>query len=579
MIERITLPPWAETLREKYLAGIASQFLLHSNINDFVPYQNRFLPLREFLSFLLGKKDLLLFYNRSEGITFGSPEMKEKFKRIVDVAMGPFSISPQISQGLPREPGKVLPLLEAIMTLQPTAIVIDFVETIVPSGELSYMGGEDRSNLVTLKRWASNPQLLKADSVVILLTENLTDVHQSLRNSTSRMEIIEIPFPDQKERHEYISFLVSQKGPSLEMTSRELANITAGLTRVHLSEIFRQAENQGVPVTFELVRKRKKEIIENECANLVEFVEPKYGMEVVGGLDAIKEALLKIAAAIREGRRRWIPMGILFTGPPGTGKTFLGECFARESGLNCLKMKNFREKWVGSTEANLEKILNVIKGMSPVVVIVDEIDQSIGGREEEGDSGTSNRIFAMLISFMGDTSHRGEIIFLGMGNRPDLLDEAMKRPGRFDLKIPFFFPQTENETLGILSASLKKNGIRCQDGSFERVLKKINGYSGAEIESVVLLGAQIADERGSGAGDQAQAREAGGSGQSQLTIQDLEQAAEEFLPTRNNAMIEYMELLSVQEASLKKMLPEKYQKMSDQEMTGRIKALKIELGL
>ena len=81
-------------------------------------------------------------------------------------------------------------------------------------------------------------------------------------------------------------------------------------------------------------------------------------------MDEVKRDLTLIAKNIREGRRNRVPMGLLFTGPMGTGKTFVAEAFAKESGLTAIKLKNFRSKWVGATEGNLERILQVIIDLS-----------------------------------------------------------------------------------------------------------------------------------------------------------------------------------------------------------------------
>ena len=201
-----------------------------------------------------------------------------------------------------------------------------------------------------------------------------------------------------------------------------------------------------------LIARRKREILERECFGLVEFVEPEHGFEVVGGMDEVKKDLLVIAENIREGRTSRVPMGILFTGPMGTGKTFVAEAFARECGLTTIKLKNFRSKWVGATEGNLEKILTVIKAIGQVVVIIDEGDRAFGNTDGEGDGGTSSRVIARIKEFMSDTSNRGRILFLVMTNRPDKLDVDLKRAGRLDRKIPFLYSQTPEEVEQVAQA-------------------------------------------------------------------------------------------------------------------------------
>ena len=152
-----------------------------------------------------------------------------------------------------------------------------------------------------------------------------------------------------------------------------------------------------------------------------------------------------VAKNIREGKRNRVPMGILFTGPMGTGKTFVAEAFAKECGLTTIKLKNFRSKWVGATEGNLERILSVIQAIGQIIVIIDEGDRAFGGGDGDGDGGTSSRVIARIKEFMSDTENRGRVLFILMTNRPDKLDIDIKRAGRLDRKIPFLYPQTGEE--------------------------------------------------------------------------------------------------------------------------------------
>ena len=144
---------------------------------------------------------------------------------------------------------------------------------------------------------------------------------------------------------------------------------------------------------------------------------------------------------IAEGRLDTAPMGYLFCGAVGTGKTFLAECYAGSIGIPCVKLRNFRSKYVGETEGNLEQVLNVLRSLGPVVVIVDEADASLGDRQSGGDSGTSGRVFSMIAQQMGDTRYRGRIIWMLLTCRPDLLPIDLKRQGRCEVHIPLFAPR------------------------------------------------------------------------------------------------------------------------------------------
>jgi transitional endoplasmic reticulum ATPase len=211
-----------------------------------------------------------------------------------------------------------------------------------------------------------------------------------------------------------------------------------------------------------LVHRRKREIIEKECVGLIEFVEARYDLSAVGGSDSIKQELRRIAQAIQSGERSRIPMGLLFVGPMGTGKTFVANAFVGESGLSAVKLKNIRSKWVGSTEANLEKVLSMVRALGPIMLIIDEGDRAFGGTTDE-DGGTSSRVIARLKEFMSDPDNRGRVLTLLMTNRPDKLDVDIKRAGRLDRKIPFFYASAPLEVEAVIQALLGRYGIRGPD--------------------------------------------------------------------------------------------------------------------
>src|SRR5258707_13548612 len=113
---------------------------------------------------------------------------------------------------------------------------------------------------------------------------------------------------------------------------------------------------------------------------------------------------------------------------------------AGELGVTCVMLRNFRSKYVGETEGNLERVLGVLRAMGPVVVVIDEADAALGDREQQGDSGTSSRVFSMIATQMGDTRYRGRILWMLLTARPDLLPIDLKRQGRAEVHVPLFYP-------------------------------------------------------------------------------------------------------------------------------------------
>lgn len=602
-----SLPGWCEELRRRYLRGESSQFVLFGNVHDVVLHEGKLYGVSEFLSQVVfaRSKDTVLVYNVSTGARF--TKRKADLRGAEDLVVQ-------------REPAKVLPLVERMLTTNDRlAVILEYSDTIAPAGDTSFSTMDDRAAVVTLHRWSLLRTLERSDSVIVLIVENLSDLHPKIV-SNPRVATVRVPMPSKPER----AAIAAHADPSLSPADVErLAEITAGLKAIQLVSILtpsavadgdadraryvlelitkgeapspaalERADKLAAitkGMSFEEIRRliapdgeapshaedaraeidrlvaaRKREIIERECFGLIEFVEPKHGFEVVGGLEEVKRELSVIARNMREGRRNRCPMGLLFTGPMGTGKTFVAEAFAKESGLTTIKLKNFRSKWVGATEGNLEKILNVVQAIGQIMVIIDEGDRAFGGGEGDGDGGTSSRVIGRIKEFMSDTENRGRVLFVLMTNRPDKLDIDIKRAGRLDRKIPFLYPQTSEEVEVILRAQFRKAKV-AHDGPIDPALTaRIVGYSNADIEAVVLLAADHANaER---------------DGDATLTDADLAAAASDYLPSRDVKMIEYMELLAVFEASNRRMLPKKYAELTIDELAERLMRLKIECG-
>jgi SpoVK/Ycf46/Vps4 family AAA+-type ATPase len=560
------MPAWADQLRQRYLAGEASVFIVHGNTRDVQPWTEpdgslRYVPLRTFLERTFARtKDVVVYYNLAEGLEFGSPAQKQAFLRAVNNVRTLGAREP-VGE-LPRTPGSVLPLVEDLVTAEShnAAVILDYVETVAPNADLAFMGDAEKANLVTLMRLGSDPGLQAGNSVVVMITEQLADVSRRLVASAS-LATVEVPLPDEAARAAFLA-VQDRREVACELTDVQLAKVTAGLSLMQVRGLLRTARQSGEPITFRAVNRRKKAIIEQECHGLVEFVDPGHSFDDVGGNEGVKETLRRVAEAIKAGRRSAVPMGAIFVGPMGTGKTFVAEAFAASSGLTCLKFKNFREKWVGSTEGNLERILSVVDGLGYALLLIDEADRSLSAGSD-GDGGTSSRVIARLKEFMSDTRHRGRVLIVMMTNRPDKLDTDLKRPGRFDLKIPFFFPETVEERTSIGRAIAARAGLPVDEAvDWAAFGARTEGYSAAELEAVVLGAANAASwgER------------------DVVTAGDMEQSLTDVVPSRDTRMLDYMEMLAVFEASSRKMLPPRFAGLTTEEVQDRLDELRLRLG-
>jgi AAA+ superfamily predicted ATPase len=557
------LPDWARELSEKYYSRTLSMFVLHGNVRDLAPVRRdgklEFVSLHEFLrEDLFGTRDLVLTYDRGGGISFANTEMQADF-RLALSGYDTFHGS-TYSQSLPRNPDSVLNMLESYLRVRVNdrktiAVILDFAETIAPAGDGSSMGSEDRNTIVILKRWAQNLNFLRADVTICLIAENLSELNQGIVQNPG-VAAIRIPHPDEGERLEFIQ---AQLGDTPLPTGSDvsdvtLSKLTAGLKRVQLQSLICYAHENRLPLTVKFLMARKKELIEAESGGLLEFVQSRYDLSTVAGHELAKKKLRDTASALRAGRTDTLPMGYVICGPVGTGKTFLITCFAGEVGIPAVMLKNFRSMWQGVTEGNLERVLHLLKAMSPIVVIVDEADAQLGDRSSSGDSGVGNRVFAQIAQFMGNTELRGKVLWFLLTCRPDLLPVDLKRQGRAEEHIALFYPDTDAERLAMWRAMEKKTGAQISSPETDKfILEHGATLSGADIEAVLV---------------RARMRRAMEDDQ-KLGVDDLRAALEDFIPPSYPTEIELQNLVAFLECTSKSLLPEKYQRMDRGEATRR----------
>jgi ATP-dependent 26S proteasome regulatory subunit len=352
-------------------------------------------------------------------------------------------------------------------------LIIDYAEHIVPAGDLIRFDPVDRYCLVTFSRWATDPILIYGDISVILLTENLSDISSRLTSSPYTVKI-NVPFPDVKVRESFLQSkeragkLLLERGLSAE----KLAAVTSGVNLMKLNHLTAESYEEEKPLSLDFMRLKKKEIIENEAAGLLEFMETSFNLSHVSGHDFVKKRFKNAAKAIKMGRHDVLPMGYLIAGPVGTGKSFMVSAFAGEIGIPMVKFRNFRTKWQGETESNLEKVLNILVAMAPVGVMIDEADAFLGDRDQEGDSGTSNRVFAQIASFMGNTEYRGKIIWFLITCRPDLIPIDLKRQGRAEEHLALFYPETDKDREDLFNTLVRKLDLDIRKFSVSDLFKK-----------------------------------------------------------------------------------------------------------
>ncbi|HQX50002.1 MAG TPA: AAA family ATPase [Planctomycetaceae bacterium] len=539
-------PQWANDLAQQYFSGTACFFVIHGNVHDLIPVPKdggfEFLSLSEFLGeHLFAKWDLVLEHNLSQGLQAlagSKPERHQKMMQQLTDLFGPY-------RNWSRDSDDILLTLDQMIerTLVEDdpkkrlrmAVIFDFGQYLVPPGDAAQIAGRVASRVVRFLDWARNPWIRRVNMAFCVISEGLSEINERLTSSPF-VATIEIPMPDANARRSFITERFrtnSTKGapPADVMNADQLAASSNGLSLLSLDHLIALASRSG-GVTVRQFQELKKNAIERQCGGYLEFVEPKHKLDLVVGLEAAVKRLRDDAKLITDGHQEAAPMGYLICGPVGTGKSFLAECYAGSIGIPCVKLRNFRSKYVGETEGNLQRVLTVLRSLGPVVVIIDEADASLGDRNQDGDSGTSGRVFSMIAQQMGDTRFRGRIIWMLLTCRPDLLPIDLKRQGRAEVHIPLFYPHSEEDIRMMFGVMGRKNGIKL-DGSTLTLSERHKTLSGADIESVVLTARRYALI----------------AGRNEVTQDDIAQALGEFIPSAQGIEKDMQEAAAVLECT------------------------------
>ncbi len=544
-------PPWAQELGDLYFSGSTCVFLLHGNVHDLVRCVNaegedQYCSVVEFLSeYLFGSWDTVLRHDLSNGLRALPGSDRKRLREMMEYLtslMGPPS-------GWSRNVDDILLTLNQLVERnliednsarrRSLALVFEYAQYLVPTTDVGTLAGRQGSRLVRFLQWAQNPYIKRRNICFALIADKLSEVNDRLTQSP-HVATIEVPMPDLETRRHFIEHATQDDGLAslTDFSSLQLAGMSNGLSLTSVNLLLSRAARSQTRIDGQRFRRLKKSAIERQCQGLLEFVEPHYTLDLVVGHDAARKRLREDAEFIMSNRLDAAPMGYLLCGPVGTGKTFLAECYAGSIGIPCVKLRNFRSKYVGESEGNLERVLNVLRSLGPVVVIIDEADAALGDRTSDGDSGTSGRIFSMIASQMGNTEYRGRIIWMLLTCRPDLLPIDIKRQGRAEVHIPLFYPRDETEAEQMFVVMARKNKIRLTADALHGFDLDRN-LSGADIEGVILNAK----------------RRALMDGREELTQEDIGTALESFIPSAEGLEKELQEIAGVLECTQRDFLP------------------------
>jgi transitional endoplasmic reticulum ATPase len=399
----------------------------------------------------------------------------------------------------------------------PSIVFIDELDAIAPKrGEVT---GEVERRVVSQLLTLMDGLKSRGQVVVIGATNRIEAIDPALRRPGRFDREIRIGVPDRNGRREILLIHTRRMPLAEDVDLDELADITHGFVGADIAALVREAamnalrrylpeidlEKEVIPA--EVLEKIK--VSREDFANALKTIQPSALREVVlevpnvkwtdiGGLEAVKQELMEAVewplkypeVFKRLGIRP--PRGILLYGPPGTGKTLLAKAVATESQANFISVKGpeVLSKWVGESEKAVREIFRKARETAPCIIFFDELDSIAPRRGFHTDAGVTDRIVNQLLTEMDGIQSLKGVVVLGATNRPDILDPALLRPGRFD-RVLYVPPPDKAARLAIFKIHTREMPLD-EDVDLDILASVTEGYTGADIEAVVREAAMLA---------------------------------------------------------------------------------------
>jgi transitional endoplasmic reticulum ATPase len=399
----------------------------------------------------------------------------------------------------------------------PSIIFIDEIDSIAPKREEVSGDVEKRvvSQLLTLMDGLQS----RGKIVVIGATNRPNALDPALRRPGRFDREIEIGIPDEQGRLEVLQ--IHTRGmPLTDVDLQSIARVTHGFVGADLEALSKEAAMRSLRrilpeinldqsrIPAEILNRIKVtrsdfddalKDVQPSAMREVSIQKPNVKWEDIGGLEQVKDELaeaiewpLKHADLFAQADVR-PPKGILLYGPPGTGKTMIAKAVAATSEANFISVKGpeLLSKWVGESEKGVREIFRKARQASPCVVFFDELDAIAPRRGgSEGDSHVTERVISQMLTEMDGLEDLKGVVVIGATNRPDIIDEALLRPGRFDRILEVPVPDKEARRK-ILQIHTKKKPLD-PSASLDNLVEMTNGYTGADIAAFVNAAAMSA---------------------------------------------------------------------------------------
>ena len=392
----------------------------------------------------------------------------------------------------------------------PSIIFIDELDAIAPKRE--EVTGEVERRVVAQLLSVMDGMGSRGNVIVIGATNRPSAIDPALRRPGRFDREIEIGVPDKAGRFEALQIHTRNMPLGENMDLKQLTDVTHGYTGADIASLCREAAMKALRRYIPEINLEKEriapEILEKMVVKMEDFTSayreitptamrevyvevPQVKWTQVGGLKQVKQELIEaVEWPIKKPevfKKMGInpPRGILLYGPPGSGKTLLARAVATESEANFISIKGpeIFSKWVGESEKAIREAFRKGRTAAPAIIFFDELDAIVPRRGlGYADSGASERVISQLLTEIDGIETLQNVLVIAATNRPDILDPAVMRPGRFDRLI--YVPSPDFESLKEIFKIHAGSMPLSKDVSLDELAKKAHGYSGADIEAI-----------------------------------------------------------------------------------------------
>jgi len=392
----------------------------------------------------------------------------------------------------------------------PSIIFIDEMDAIAPKRE--EVTGEVERRVVAQLLSLMDGMGARGNIIVIGATNRPNAIDPALRRPGRFDREIEIGVPDKAGRHEVLQIHTRNMPLAEDVDLKRLSDVTHGYTGADVASLCREAAMKAlrryIPEVNLEEERISPEILEKMVVIMEDFLSayreitptamrevyvevPQVHWNEVGGLNRVKQELMESVewplkrAEVFKKMGIKPPRGVLLYGPPGCGKTLLARAVATESEANFISIKGpeIFSKWVGESEKAIREVFRKGRTAAPAIIFFDELDAIVPKRGlGYGDSGASERVISQLLTEIDGIESLQNVLVIAATNRPDILDPAVLRPGRFDRLIYVASPDFDSlkEIFKIHTHSMPLS----RDVDMDEVARKAQGYSGADIEAI-----------------------------------------------------------------------------------------------